>query len=228
MRSGGASFFFQHDAIGTVTDVTSSSGDPERHYAYDPFGTVRVSTQPDPAAPDNVVGFAGQMNDASSGTQYMRARTYDSSNGRFLSRDPLVRGPFAPTESAYSYADDRPSVLIDPSGMGPVWQHEPCSRWTSMIDPGCMPWRRIGACETGWGLIVGGIGFGTAPVYAGWVGVGEGAAVASAGAESGDLGQTVFGIWDQTAGLHHVGVGLALGGAPVGLGGFIGYRCLTS
>jgi RHS repeat-associated protein len=132
MRSGGASFFFQHDAIGTVTDVTSSSGDLERHYGYDPFGNLRTSRQPDPAAPDNVVGFAGQLNDIGSGTEYMRARTYDSSTGRFLSLDPLVRDARMPSESRYSYADNRPTALIDPSGMGPIWPpDEGCNAFIS-------------------------------------------------------------------------------------------------
>src|SRR5438552_335465 len=37
---------------------------------------------------------------------------------RFLSRDPLSSPPTEPALSPYVYADDEPTVRVDPSGMG--------------------------------------------------------------------------------------------------------------
>jgi uncharacterized protein RhaS with RHS repeats len=48
---------------------------------------------------------------------YLRARYYDPSSGRFLQKDPLgvAAGP-----NIYSYVDNDPLNLIDPSGLSPV------------------------------------------------------------------------------------------------------------
>lgn len=45
---------------------------------------------------------------------YLRARWYDATLGRFTSRDPL-RDYYEP--NLYYYVDNRPTLLIDPSGL---------------------------------------------------------------------------------------------------------------
>jgi RHS repeat-associated protein len=47
----------------------------------------------------------------------VRARQYDPTSGRFLQRDPVTPSTYDPYVAAYVYANNRPSVLIDPSGL---------------------------------------------------------------------------------------------------------------
>jgi RHS repeat-associated protein len=54
--------------------------------------------------------FTGEQHDAT-GLEYLRARYYDASTGRFLSQDPM------PLLQRYAYANDNPANLVDPSGL---------------------------------------------------------------------------------------------------------------
>ena len=56
----------------------------------------------------------------------MRAREYDPSDGRFLETDPLACD--AGCSSTYAYVDDRPTLLVDPSGEGPINSDPPVTR----------------------------------------------------------------------------------------------------
>jgi RHS repeat-associated protein len=60
--------------------------------------------------------FAGEQTDPT-GLQYLRARYYDPSTGRFLSRDPFLGvGQRAASLNRYAYAEGNPAVVADPSG----------------------------------------------------------------------------------------------------------------
>jgi RHS repeat-associated protein len=116
MTTGGADFYYHYDTIGSVTNVTSSTGSSEWTYSYEPFGATRTAIQSDPSAPTNLLQFAGELADAT-GQYYLRARQYDSATGRFLGLDVLSPDPDEPSSSPYAYVADRPTVLIDPTGM---------------------------------------------------------------------------------------------------------------
>ena len=73
----------------------------------------------DTKAPAQAVKFAGEYLDPT-GLYHLRARQYDPSTGRFLTLDPLPNPVTDPYMSAYTYANDRPTVLADPSGLSPV------------------------------------------------------------------------------------------------------------
>ena len=65
-------------------------------------------------------GYAGEWTDAS-GLQYLRARCYSPSTGRFISKDPfpgLLTQPASLTP--YVYALNSPVLLTDPSGENPL------------------------------------------------------------------------------------------------------------
>jgi RHS repeat-associated protein len=83
-------------------------------FQYDAFGAVRAST----GTATTAFGFTGQQADAGSGLTYLRARYYDPSTGRFLTKDPL-RGNAAapPTQHRYLYAGADPVNVVDPSGL---------------------------------------------------------------------------------------------------------------
>ena len=66
-------------------------------------------------------GYAGEWTD-SSGLQYLRARYYSPSTGRFISKDPfpgLLTQPASLTP--YVYTLNSPALLTDPSGLTPDW-----------------------------------------------------------------------------------------------------------
>ena len=77
-------------------------------YTYDAFGAIRTQTGSSP----NEFKFTGEQVDSSE-MQYLRARYYDQTTGRFLSRDPV---PFL---QRYAYVGNNPANLTDPYGLFP-------------------------------------------------------------------------------------------------------------
>jgi len=114
MATGGSSFYYHYDTLGSVANVTSSTGSSEWTYAYDPFGNA-AATQNDPSAPDNPMQYDGQCVDPT-GLYYLRAREYDATSGRMLSRDPLEETPDGIVSGEYEYAGDGPTTMADPTG----------------------------------------------------------------------------------------------------------------
>lgn len=126
MTAGSATSYFHTDGMGSVTDVTDSSGNAYWQYEYEPFGAQKSATKVDPGAPANPMGFTGEYLDPT-GLYHLRARQYDPQLGRFGSTDPRTPPTSSPGVSPYAYVNNRPTVLVDPSGF--------CG-WTS-------PWRCV-------------------------------------------------------------------------------------
>jgi RHS repeat-associated protein len=116
LTSGGSTYYYLRDALGSTVALTSPQGQEEWTYRYDPFG-ASTATKVDTAAPANPIQYAGEYLDSTTGLYDLRARDYDPSSGRFLARDPLGGSPNA---STYAYADNSPFRYVDPSGLGPV------------------------------------------------------------------------------------------------------------
>lgn len=121
---GGATHYFHHDGLGSVVNVTGPTGDAEWTYSYEPFGAPHATVHDTPTAPASGLRFAGELLDESTGLYDLRARQYDSTTGTFLAPDPLTRSATSPSISSYIYADARPLVFTDPSGLGPIWGPE--------------------------------------------------------------------------------------------------------
>ncbi|MEU6972940.1 RHS repeat-associated core domain-containing protein [Kitasatospora aureofaciens] len=101
------------------TDPTSTNGTPQSRTTYDPYGRAST-TNLTSGAPTVPFGFTGQYNEPGlNGKQYLRAREYDPSLGRFTARDPLATSPGSPSPSAYTYAAGAPTIYTDPTGMSP-------------------------------------------------------------------------------------------------------------
>ena len=65
-------------------------------------------------------GYRGEATESLTGLQYLRARHYDPSTGRFASRDPFPGLEMNPTtRHSYLYALNNPIRNSDPSGMIP-------------------------------------------------------------------------------------------------------------
>lgn len=62
-----------------------------------------------------ILGYASQLLDPS-GLYYMRARWYDATNQRFITRDPADSG----VTSAFEYSSANPFAYYDPAGADPV------------------------------------------------------------------------------------------------------------
>ena len=124
MERGGASYFYQRDGLGSVTEMTNTSGTAEQTYVCDSFGQI-VSQS---GSIVNPYTYTGREFDSESGLYYYRARYYDASIGRFLQTDP-VPGAIAIPQSLnpYPYVQNNPLNFIDPFGLTPecrekAWQ----------------------------------------------------------------------------------------------------------
>jgi RHS repeat-associated protein len=119
-QTNSASRFYHHDGLGSVVALTSGTGAVDARYAYELYGSSRTAAglppvPGSPPAPANPMRFTGEYLDALSNLYHLRARDYDSAVQRFLQVDPApstLRAPNTP----YSYVDNRPTYLVDPSG----------------------------------------------------------------------------------------------------------------
>jgi len=98
-------------------NLTSSAGAKQWTYDYEPYGGVRSEVKNKPQAPANLLRFAGEYRDTTTTLYHLGARQYDSGTGRFLSADPLPAAWADPYLTTYAYAQDRPGILVDPSGL---------------------------------------------------------------------------------------------------------------
>ncbi|MCU0498804.1 MAG: hypothetical protein MUF87_15745 [Anaerolineae bacterium] len=103
--------YFIVDAMGTTHGLASASGMDET-YTYSAFGKLDSGNT-------NATRYlyTGQQYDTSTGLYHLRARNYDPSNGRFLSRDVWPYNFENPVElNRYVYAMGNPVNYSDPSG----------------------------------------------------------------------------------------------------------------
>ncbi len=102
--------YYLEDGLGNSKALTSSSGLSNRIAYYEAFGNIEWGDE-------NTYGFDGQEFDDTTGLNYMRARYYDSSIGRFITKDP-VKGILTnpQTQNAYAFSLNNPVNLSDPSG----------------------------------------------------------------------------------------------------------------
>jgi len=115
MTAGSNTRYFIHDGLGSVANVTSSSGATQWTWSYEPFGSIRTEQKASGNQPDNFLKFTGEYLDPT-GLYHLRARQYDPGIGRFLRPDPVEPELDSPFVGGYAYVASRPTVLVDPSG----------------------------------------------------------------------------------------------------------------
>ena len=91
------------DGLGSVTDLTGSSGTSLAWSEYAPYGQVRSAGSAGAAA--DPFGFSGQYLDTPTGLYHLRARQYDPGTGRFLTTDPVTASISDPYVGAYVYVE---------------------------------------------------------------------------------------------------------------------------
>lgn len=111
--SGGNTNYMHHDHL-SVRLITNSSGSDIGEQGHYPFGESwyqnNATTQ---------WRFTTYQRDQESGLDYALARFYNSRVGGFCSVDPLEGNPDEPLSwNRYSYAENDPINLVDPSGKG--------------------------------------------------------------------------------------------------------------
>jgi RHS repeat-associated protein len=111
--TAGTKDYYDFDALGSTVGLTGPSGAVLSTYSYLPFGGLLNST----GTTANPFTFVGQWGTQAlgNGLDWMGARFYDSSTGRFTSRDPL--NALGGGTNLYHYAGNNPITNIDPSGL---------------------------------------------------------------------------------------------------------------
>jgi RHS repeat-associated protein len=105
----GAARFFVGDRLGSLNEVTDTSGVLLARYAFDPWGRRTVSAGADVTN----VGYTGHRWQSASGLSLTLYRAYDAELGRWVSEDPAGR---ADGPNLYAYAANQPIRRIDPFG----------------------------------------------------------------------------------------------------------------
>jgi RHS repeat-associated protein len=112
VRNGAVSNYLK-DGQNSIRTLVDNSGNVTDTYHYDAFGNLlnRTGTTP------NTYQYTSQQFDASTGLYDLRARFYDPTQGRFLSRDTVNIDIQNPAElNPYGYTANNPINAFDPSG----------------------------------------------------------------------------------------------------------------
>jgi RHS repeat-associated protein len=114
---GGTTKVYHSDALNSVRALTNTSGTVTDTRSRDAFGGVVTTTGTTPT-PFGFAGGFGYQQDSETGLMRLGHRMYDSSTGRFISRDPIRDG-----YNWYAYCNNDPVNAVDPTGQG----------WASMV-----------------------------------------------------------------------------------------------
>jgi RHS repeat-associated protein len=106
----GTNCFFTSDHLGSIREMTDSSGTLRARYDYDPYGRPTKTS----GDLDADFGFTGHYYDTASGLHMALYRAYDAVAGRWLNRDPIQEYGGL---NLYAYAGNNPVNLIDPLGL---------------------------------------------------------------------------------------------------------------
>jgi RHS repeat-associated protein len=113
VAADGTKAFYDFDGIGNVAGLTNATGTYVNRYSYLPFGET-TTTATGLINPFTYVGQWGVSTDGN-GLFNMRARSFDSATGGFVSDDPLGFGGGDVNIRRYSGND--PVNLLDPTGL---------------------------------------------------------------------------------------------------------------
>ncbi len=107
---GGANYYYTKDHLGSVREMSNSSGAIVWQQSFDPYGnqTTLVSTVPAD------LGYTGDYVHQRSGLNLTWMRFYSSSLGRWLNRDPIGE---AGSRNLFGYVSNNPISFVDPLGL---------------------------------------------------------------------------------------------------------------
>jgi RHS repeat-associated protein len=136
--------YFITDHLGSIAVITDGGGAVLERLSYDAWGKRRnTNGTDDPAGAvtsSTTRGFTDHEHIASVGLVNMNGRVYDPELARFLSADPIVSNRFVSQRlNRFTYVDNRPLSLVDPSGYGatpiiiPGWSNTPVGAVVSVV-----------------------------------------------------------------------------------------------
>jgi RHS repeat-associated protein len=108
-------YFYTRDHLGSIRELTDSTGSIRARYSYDPFGRATHLS----GDLNTDFGFAGMLYPAELSLNMTKFRAYDPDIGRWLSRDPLKDVELRQRTNLYAYVGNNPINLVDPSGLDP-------------------------------------------------------------------------------------------------------------
>jgi RHS repeat-associated protein len=108
--------YFLGDALGSVRQLTDSTGAVTFARTYDPYGVTTTATGNSASA----YGFTSECTDPG-GLVYLRARHYAPGRGRFLTRDTWPGEVNRPHSlNRWGYVEGNPVNFVDPTGHYPI------------------------------------------------------------------------------------------------------------
>ncbi|SFF46779.1 RHS repeat-associated core domain-containing protein [Paenibacillus algorifonticola] len=105
--------YYSYNGHGDVVKITDGSGQTINTYDYDIWGNLLSKTE----NMTNPFKYSGEYYDDESSLYYLRARYYDPSIGRFISKDSYegdIKNPLS--LNRYSYVENNPLIYTDSSG----------------------------------------------------------------------------------------------------------------
>ncbi|MFE7590366.1 ricin-type beta-trefoil lectin domain protein [Kitasatospora sp. NPDC057512] len=105
-----------HHGTGTTSIDLATTATTRR--TSDPFGNPR-GNQPAPGTWLGTKGYIGGTKDDTTNLTNLGARQYQPATGRFISPDPILDQASPQQWNAYSYSNNNPVDLSDPSGLRP-------------------------------------------------------------------------------------------------------------
>jgi RHS repeat-associated protein len=112
MIKGDSTYRIIRDNLGSVRLVVNiQTGTISQRLDYDEFGRIMSDTNPDFCP----FGFGGGLYESGTGLVRFGARDYAADVGRWLKKDPI--GFSGGSANTYSYADNDPINMVDPSGL---------------------------------------------------------------------------------------------------------------
>ena len=121
-------FFYLRDPHGDIVSSVTTAAANQTTRTFDPYGKPLTTTQVSGSQP--VPGFQGDLTDPTTSLVDMGTRYYQSTTGRFTSRDMVAGDPTSPMSlNLFAYAEMNPISNFDPTGMS-------CDRYTGRCGTG--------------------------------------------------------------------------------------------
>jgi len=138
-------YYYTRDHLGSVREMCSSTGTITSRMAYDSYG--RTTTVSGTVLP--TVQYAGYYQHEASGLALTKNRQYDSSTGRWLSRDPIaftqdrIAEMLPDGANLYSYCVNEPVARTDKFGLASLKScNDECNdKWPNSGARGVEAWR---------------------------------------------------------------------------------------